>query len=161
MTRCIAALRIAATLVFAFGLAVAGLGAQTPSPQKPSATTGDAKKPQIKTAVAVPIVSVEGKANYDAYCAVCHGPAGKGDGPAAPAMKAPVPDLTAIAQRNKGRFDATAIQEIIRGTGKTQTPAHGVEEMPIWGEVFRTEDRGVNALRIGNLVKYLQSIQVK
>lgn len=30
-----------------------------------------------------------GKAKYDMFCATCHGPAGKGDGPAAP--KDPVP----------------------------------------------------------------------
>jgi hypothetical protein len=32
--------------------------------------------------------------------------------------------------------------------------------MPIWGEVFRSEDRARSTLRISNLVKYLESIQV-
>ena len=77
-------------------------------------------------------------------------------------MKVTVPDLTMIAARNQGKFDSARIQAIIRGTDRTtKTPAHGVEDMPIWGDVFRSDDRGTNTLRIGNLVSYLQSIQAK
>ena len=112
----------------------ASLAAQTSAPQQ--------TVPKVKRVVAVPIVSVEGKDNFEAYCAVCHGPGAKGDGPAAPAMKAMVPDLTTIARRNNGKFDALRIEDIVKGTGKTGTPAHGVDTMPIWGEVFRSEDRG-------------------
>jgi mono/diheme cytochrome c family protein len=116
--------------------------------------------PQVKSVAATPISSIDGHDNYVAYCAVCHGQDAKGNGPAAPAMKAPVPDLTMIAQRHKGQFSATDVEQIIRGTGRTPTPAHGVAEMPIWGNVFLYEDRGRSTLRISNLVKYLQSIQV-
>ena len=76
-------------------------------------------------------------------------------------MKNPVPDLTTIAKRNGGKFNAMEVGYVIRGTGKTSTPAHGVETMPVWGDVFRTEDRGTNTLRIGNLVSYIESIQAK
>lgn len=124
-----------------------------------TAQTPPAQKPIIKTTSAVPIQSVDGADNYHAYCAVCHGSDAKGNGPAAPAMKVKVPDLTMIADRHKGKFNPTQIEQIITGAGKTPTPAHGVEEMPIWGDVFRSEDRAKNALRVGNLVKYLQSIQ--
>jgi mono/diheme cytochrome c family protein len=134
-------------VVFVFGVGAAG--------QKPD------QKPQVKSAIAIPIVSLEGKDNFEAYCAVCHGKEGKGNGPAAPAMKVPVADLTTIARRNKGQFIATNIEYIIRGTGRTQTPAHGIEDMPIWGEVFRSEDKNRATLRISNLVKYLESIQVQ
>jgi hypothetical protein len=84
---------------------------------------------------------------------------GKGDGPAAPAMKVPVPDLTTIAARNKGKFNPLVVENIIRGTSKTPTPAHGIETMPIWGEVFRGSDSSATLLRIRNLVRYVESIQ--
>ena len=140
---------VAGSLVLACALA-AGLAAQAPS--------GD-QKPVVKGVRAVPIQSVEGKDNFEAYCAVCHGRDGKGNGPAAPAMKVAVPDLTTIARRNQGKFNPSGVEEIIRGTGRTSTPAHGVEDMPIWGEVFRYGDPSITRLRVGNLVKYLQSIQ--
>jgi mono/diheme cytochrome c family protein len=141
---------IAGSFVVACVLAV-GVAAQTPSDQKPV--------PKVKSVSAVPIVSVDGKDNFTAYCAVCHGLDAKGDGPAAPAMKVPVSDLTTIAKRNKGKFDEIAVQLIIKGAGKTSTPAHGVENMPIWGDVFSGENTSATTLRIRNLVKYLESIQ--
>jgi mono/diheme cytochrome c family protein len=130
---------------------VVGLAAQTQPDQKPV--------PKVKAEAANPITSIEGKDNFDKYCAVCHGSDGKGHGPAAPAMKVAVPDLTTIARRNNGKFDALAVEYIIRGTGKMSTPAHGVETMPIWGDVFSTDDRSIGMLRIRNLVKYVQSLQ--
>jgi mono/diheme cytochrome c family protein len=141
---------IAASLVAAVAFA-AGLAAQTPAPQKdvPKVTAVDIR----------PILSIEGKDNFEAYCAVCHGSDAKGQGPAAPAMKAVVPDLTTIARRNSGKFDFSSVEYIIKGTGKTATPAHGVEAMPIWGDVFRSEDSARAALRIKNLVNYVRSIQ--
>ena len=75
--------RVAGSLVFACVLAV-GVAAQTPP--------GQQNVPKVKSAIAVPIASVEGKDNFTAYCAVCHGQDGKGNGPAAPAMKKPVPE---------------------------------------------------------------------
>jgi mono/diheme cytochrome c family protein len=143
---------VAGSFIVAYVLS-AGVAAQTPAAQTPV--------PKVKVVRAVPIVSLDGHDNFTAYCAVCHGPDGKGNGPAAPAMKVAVPDLTGIAKRNKGKFDALSIEYIIKGTGKTSTPAHGVEDMPIWGEVFRGEDKSATTLRIGNLVKFLESIQMK
>ena len=148
--------RIAGALLLAGACGVLA-AAQTPPAQPPAAAP--AQKPKVKAVQVVPIVSVEGKDNYDAYCAVCHGREGKGDGPAAPAMKKPVPDLTAIAARNDGKFNATAVEYLISQPGKIPTPAHGVEEMPIWGDVFRSEDKLRSLLRIRNLVKYLETIQ--
>jgi mono/diheme cytochrome c family protein len=109
------------------------------------------------------IASLEGKDNFDAYCAVCHGKDAKGTGPAAPAMKTPVPDLTLIAKRHGGKFDEVTIANIVKGSGKTMaTPAHGVETMPIWGDVFHgSEDPTVTAARVRNLVNYLKSIQAE
>lgn len=123
-------------------------------------TTAAQQKPTVKGVPAQPMVSVEGKDSYDAYCAVCHGKAGKGDGPAAPAMKMPVPDLTMMAQRNNGKFDPLAAQQAIESAGRVTSGAHGIDDMPIWGDIFRAEGAARKTLRIANLVKYLQSIQV-
>jgi mono/diheme cytochrome c family protein len=89
------------------------LHAQTSSAQKPAQ-----EKPAVKSAPMRTIVSVEGKDNFEAYCAVCHGKDAKGTGPAAPAMKTPVPDLTLIAKRHGGKFDPIEIENTIRGTDK-------------------------------------------
>lgn len=152
MANCIGRIVVAGSLA-SFVLAVS-VAAQAPSAQQ--------TVPKIKRVTANPILSVEGADNYTAYCAVCHGPAGKGDGPAAPAMKVPVPDLTTIAKRHEGRFNGPAVEETIKGVNRgITTPAHGVEDMPIWGDVFRTEDKSKATLRIRNLVHYIESIQVK
>jgi mono/diheme cytochrome c family protein len=117
--------------------------------------------PRVESQHYAAIVSLAGKDNFNTYCAVCHGRDGKGNGPAAPAMKAAVPDLTTLARRHGGTFNAPAVEYVIRGTGRMPTPAHGVEQMPIWGYVFdpTMSERGAATLRINNLVKYLESIQ--
>ena len=143
------------------------------SPQTKSEQT----QPTVKRVPAQPIQSVDGKDNFEAYCAVCHGKTGKGDGPAAPAMKtpvaagfllrvrdraSPVADVTAIARKNGGKFSAVPIAEMIKGADR-EMPSHGSKDMPIWGAVFRSfsADPNIAALRVNNLVNYLESIQVK
>ena len=75
-----------------------------------------------------------GKREYDAKCAVCHGPAGKGDGPYAGVLKMPVPDITTISKRNGGVFPLARVQEII--DGRQALKAHGPRDMPIWGNKY-------------------------
>jgi mono/diheme cytochrome c family protein len=150
---------IAGSLLFAGAMVAVAAGQGAPAPAGGAAPQPAAQKPVVKAIAAQPIVSIEGKDNYDAYCAVCHGREGKGNGPAAPAMKVPVPDLTTLASRHGGKFDLAQVEMAIRQPGKTATPAHGVEDMPIWGEVFRTEDRLRSTLRITNLARYVQSLQ--
>jgi mono/diheme cytochrome c family protein len=118
------------------------------------------EKPTVKRVPAQAISSVEGKDNFDTYCAVCHGKAGKGDGPAAPAMKTPVADLTMIARKNGGKFNEMAVKDMIKGADR-EMASHGSKDMPIWGPVFRSfqGDSNVAELRVNNLVNYIKSIQ--
>jgi mono/diheme cytochrome c family protein len=105
------------------------------------------------------IRSVEGPDLFRAYCASCHGLSGKGSGPAAPALKAQVPDLTLLARNHRGQFPAAYVREVIMGD--EVVIAHGSREMPVWGPVFHQIEADVDRgnVRVENLVKYLESIQ--
>lgn len=99
---------------------------------------------------------------YQAYCASCHGPAGKGDGPVAAALKGALPDLTTLATRNGGAFPAKRVGDFIRG--EAVTAAHGSRDMPVWGPIFHSvsnREAAVVGLRVTNLTKHLESLQAK
>ena len=55
-----------------------------------------------------------GAGTYKEYCAVCHGKIGKGDGPAASALKVRSPDLTTLARRHDGKFPDACVAEVLR-----------------------------------------------
>jgi mono/diheme cytochrome c family protein len=103
-----------------------------------------------------------GKEMYTAYCASCHGADGKGNGPAASALKTPPADLTAIQKSNGGKFPSDHVYEVING--RASTPAHGSADMPVWGPIFRrlsgSHDSEVQQ-RINNLTDYIRSMQQK
>jgi len=104
-----------------------------------------------------------GQQYFRRYCSACHGVEGRGDGPAAPALRPPPADLTRIAQRRGGRFPVAEIAAYI--DGRTVVSAHGSREMPIWGERFGEMAGGGSVgeeVVRGNLlvlIEYLQSIQ--
>jgi len=105
------------------------------------------------------IHSLDGQDLFRAYCASCHGSDAKGHGPAASALRATVPDLTALAKNNGGRFPSSHVRSTI--TGEEAFSSHGSREMPIWGPVFHQIEADVDEgnVRVENLVKYLESIQ--
>ena len=115
----------------------------------------------VKQGTAPRIQSVEGVDSYKAYCAVCHGPQAKGNGPAATALKKVPADLTTIAKRNGGTFSAPDVEAVIMG--QQVMASHGSRDMPIWGPVFRSlaSDPSFMKLRVQNLVDYLKSIQTQ
>jgi mono/diheme cytochrome c family protein len=107
------------------------------------------------------IHSLNGVDIFRAYCASCHGIDATGNGPAAPALTAKVPDLTTIAQRNGGVFPAARVRKIING--EEAVISHGSRAMPIWGPIFHQveEDRDYGDVRLRNITEYLRSIQRK
>jgi mono/diheme cytochrome c family protein len=116
--------------------------------------------PQIKTIPIKETSASSGKQMYMEYCASCHGTEGKGDGPAAAALKAPPSSLATLSARNNGSFPALKVSQMIEGDGSTF--AHGSREMPVWGQVFHTnETKSMVKLRVANLTDYLKSIQAK
>jgi mono/diheme cytochrome c family protein len=104
-----------------------------------------------------------GRQLYERFCASCHGEAGFGDGPVAPSLKAVVPDLTRLYQRNGGRFPEERVRRII--DGREIRIAHGTRYMPVWGQEFSAAEGGTpeaqaaSAKIISKLVDYLHSIQ--
>lgn len=114
-----------------------------------------------------------GEFEYKNSCTPCHGTAGKGDGPLAEHMKKPPTDLTALQRNNGGVFPVERAYRIIEGVD--QVGAHGLRDMPIWGDRFRdrtqkAEDgsfpserdiRVYARTRILALIEYLSTLQVK
>ena len=103
-----------------------------------------------------------GQEMFTSYCAACHGRDAKGDGPAAAALKTAPEDLTTLARRNNGKFPDARVGSVLRGTASLAS--HGDQEMPVWGPVFRSLAGGNDAevqMRISNLSRYLESLQVK
>jgi len=126
------------------------------------ATAQTAAKPQVQVVPAPYTPADSGKAMYDAYCAACHGVDGKGTGPAAPAMKSAVPDLTALAKSHGGTYPAFSVAETLRVT--RPMAAHGSSDMPVWGPIFSHvshQDKAVIQQRIHNLNMYIESLQAK
>lgn len=106
--------------------------------------------------------AMAGKDLYREYCAVCHGTAGKGDGPAAGALKVPPSDLTQISKKNGGKFPEVQVQHTIKGEAD-EPIAHGSRDMPVWGNIFRhmAANQDVGTVRVYNLMKYIEEIQAK
>ncbi|HEY1758616.1 MAG TPA: cytochrome c [Bryobacteraceae bacterium] len=107
------------------------------------------------------ISSLKGPDLYQAYCAVCHGKTGKGDGPMAIALRATPSDLTRLAMRNGGRFPKQRVEGILLGEVEMNT--HGTKEMPLWGPIFSQVawDQDLGRVRIDNLAKYIETLQGK
>ena len=117
----------------------------------------------VHRAMVAPDVRLEaGRAQYKLYCSGCHGEDGRGHGPLAAGLPTAPADLTQIAARSGGTFDAPEIATFI--DGRKAVAAHGPRLMPIWGELLAStgadpeQDAAMRA-RIDEIVAYLWSIQ--
>ena len=115
-------------------------------------------------------VEVDGKSEYQAACANCHGVDGKGKGPLSTQLTVMPADLTVLAKNNNGVFPLTAVYEVIDGrTDNKIIIAHGSRDMPIWGDRYRPGPDAVFypyaglsvRTRILAVIDYLNSIQAK
>lgn len=119
--------------------------------------------PQIKEVPVKPVSPASGKQMYISYCAVCHGAEGRGNGPAAAALKDRPVDLATLSRNNGGKFPDAHVYSILQFG--VETPAHGNKDMPVWGPALRSLDRSSPVpdmeehQRIANLTNYLRTLQ--
>ena len=78
-------------------------------------------------------------------------------------LRRPPSDLTALAQRNAGQFDADAVRSTI--DGRTLVAEHGSREMPVWGAVFAEQmqgerfSEGLTEAHLSALVAFVGTLQ--
>jgi mono/diheme cytochrome c family protein len=127
--------------------------------------TGMSYADQSQSKVTIPVTktsATSGKLMYSNYCAPCHGVDGRGQGPVASALKTPPSDLTVLSRNNHGKFPDTHIVSVLQNG--VEIPSHGSAEMPVWGPILgkmNTANPQDRLLRISNLSRYLESLQVK
>ena len=106
-----------------------------------------------------------GRAIYETYCATCHGPEARGDGPMSKILLVPPPDLTRLAERNDGVFPTAWVAARI--DGRDPVISHG-GEMPVWGGLFEGNMAAIaseygqpilTSETIADLVGWLETVQ--
>lgn len=126
------------------------------APSAASAQTPEAQPVQMKQ-------TTPGAEVFRTYCATCHGPSARGDGPLANSMLRKPPNLTEIAKRNGGQFPSEVVFRTI--DGRQPVRGHGGPDMPVWGDAFTRSREAGDADRvkavIQSLVAYLESVQLK
>lgn len=118
-------------------------------------------QPIIKKVPVSPTSAASGQEMFKQYCATCHGTEGRGDGPAAAALKKQPANLTELSSKNGGEFPEMRVFNTIKGD--VEVAAHGTRDMPVWGALFPSVSRsqGEVQLRISNLTDYVKSLQGK
>jgi hypothetical protein len=92
----------------------------------------------------------------------CHGTDGKGNGPAAAALKTAPADFTKPAKKHDGKYPSNAVSSVLQfGSGPA---SHGSADMPVWGPLLQSLDKYHDAIvqqRIANLITYMETLQAK
>ena len=124
------------------------------------AFTSYAQDKQIRRVPVEAIPMNSGEAMFKSYCTPCHGAGGKGDGPAALALKTAPADLTQLARKHGGKFPEAYVTAKLTNVDDA---VHGSKEMPIWGPLLSSVSREQSevTLRIKNIVDYIKRLQAK
>ena len=99
---------------------------------------------------------------YRAFCATCHGEAGKGDGPVADIADRRPSDLTVLARRHGGTYPRDQVRAVLGNT--PPVPGHEPPAMPNWRNVLRKtegDDERVIRKRLEALVDHVATLQQK
>jgi mono/diheme cytochrome c family protein len=103
----------------------------------------------------------EGSASYMQFCASCHGPEAKGDGPVAPVLRKQPTDLAGLSLQHAGQFPRDEVMAVL--SRDRVILEHGTREMPVWGQRLAPSGTGVDTVyarrRLDLLLGYLESIQ--
>ena len=100
-----------------------------------------------------------GREVFQQTCAACHGPDGEGDGPLGRLLLVAPSNLQTISLDNGGNFPFLRVIATI--DGRADVAAHGLREMPVWGEVFTQNDGLLEARgKLLDLTLYIESLQV-
>jgi len=138
-------------LTIVLGIALLAAPGRTVLSRQQSRSESTPRKPNVGN----------GETTFVRYCASCHGKTGKGDGPAAFAMKTPPPDLRTLTKRNEGRFPTGYISALLK-FGRNFA-SHGSTDMPVWGTRFRSLDPvkdPTGQQHIDDVVAYIRSLQI-
>jgi mono/diheme cytochrome c family protein len=106
-----------------------------------------------------------GQQDYQRYCAVCHGPKGKGNGEASYSLSGTNPPDLTLSKRNGGKFPYEDVYETV--DGRKEFPSHERLNMPFFGTNLEIEEGGSPEAkakadaRISAIVHYVESIQQK
>ena len=105
-----------------------------------------------------------GYAEYQQYCASCHGVWADGEGLLKPVLTVAPTNLRTLEQRHGSPFPRERILEYI--DGRRPVIAHGSREMPVWGRrLDENVDTSVPDMRKRSMmmviIDYLEAIQEK
>jgi mono/diheme cytochrome c family protein len=128
-----------------------------------AASMAYANQPTVKVTIPVGRTApTDGKQMYASYCASCHGVDGKGQGPVASELRTRPANLTSLSRNNDGKYPGLHVMNVLQFG--VAIPPHGTAQMPVWGPVFGKMDQAdtlEEPLRVGNLTRYLQTLQTK
>ena len=145
-----------AGILFAIKMVIVGVALAVPQGFAYPQSTSQQKEPVRRADI------TSGKKIFANYCASCHGIDGKGNGPAAAALKPAPTDLTTLAKANEGKYPAGFVSAVLK-FGRNPA-AHGSSEMPVWGSRFKMIDPSQDPTgqhHVDDVVAYIGSLQGK